>query len=725
MASGAVRGLNSSMSKLGNSATGAQSKISSAMSMMGKGAGIAAAGAAITGMVAAPVVISASFSKGMAEVNTLGDFTTEQMDNMGNSLLDMSAKYASGLDTATKSLYDTLSASMSVADSTAFLERSFKASVGGSTDASTAVDALSTVINGYKGSIAGVTLETDGMAKVVARTSDLMFMAVNKGKTTFPELAAYMGQVVPTANALGVGFDQLTGAYATMTKQGIKAANATTLIKQALTAATSKQEVAAKMGKKVADAFSLQSLRSKGLQQWMVDVGNAVGNSKEKMIKLLGSSEAMSAFIAMTGVNAKTAADDLAAMGDSAGVTDRSFKKMSNTLIFQSDKMAKSSKVLAVKLGSGLEKALLPVAKAMNRVISAVIEFAGENPKLVDTVMKTVAVVGLLVMAVGGGMFIYGLIAALTLLAPIALAAAAPVAIILGVIAAVIAIGYLLKKAWDENLGGFKDSIMESWGVLKSAFSDLAYVFGPLIDVGKMALEGLGLMGGGLDDTGDSVSVFGAIVTALATVVGKGLSFMVQLIVFNIKLGTTIIKGMIDGIAWLIGAVVDGAPKVADALTGAFSKAWDFICKLFRRGAAFVLEMVTAPIRGLLSLASKIPGIGKHAERLRESINGVIGDVRGDMSEGEPKTGADSSGVFDASNTPAIAEAEHRETMSSESNDAIRESAKSNYALASIVKDASVADKKIVLEVDGEELANAVSRSNDSLAERSFAPGGA
>ena len=49
------------------------------------------------------------------------------------------------------------------------------------------------------------------------KAADLSFATVRLGQTTFPELAAAMGKVIPLASTLGVEQEQLFGAMATLT----------------------------------------------------------------------------------------------------------------------------------------------------------------------------------------------------------------------------------------------------------------------------------------------------------------------------------------------------------------------------------------------------------------------------------------------------------------------------------------------------------------------------
>src|SRR4030042_2049258 len=86
-----------------------------------------------------------------------------------------------------------------------------------------AMDALTTVINAY-----GLSAED------ATSVSDMMFESVKRGKQTYEEMAGALGTVVPIASQVGMGFDQVAAAMATLTRQGIDANTATVQLRQIL-----------------------------------------------------------------------------------------------------------------------------------------------------------------------------------------------------------------------------------------------------------------------------------------------------------------------------------------------------------------------------------------------------------------------------------------------------------------------------------------------------------
>ena len=136
------------------------------------------------------------------------------------------------------------------------------------------------------------------------------------------------------------------------------------------------------------------------------------------------------------------------------------------------DTMSKVNSDPMVKLRqalSDIETALYPLFEAIANIVSKIAEWMSANPELAGTIVAIISVLGILM-----GLFaaIMPMIVTLKSLAG-ALgvgigAISAPVLIVIGVIAALIAIGVLLYKNWDE----IKAKCIEIWDSIKNFFSE-------------------------------------------------------------------------------------------------------------------------------------------------------------------------------------------------------------------------------------------------------------
>lgn len=173
---------------------------------------------ALAGAIFVPAVKSAvSFEDQIAKVNTLIPQGTASVKELKDMFLDLSN--ATGRSTAdlAEAGYQALSAGVNYDNLSDFVATATNLSKVGFTETATAVDILTTTMNAYG--------DSAGTADQIANK---LLLTQNYGKTTVDELAQSMGRVIPIASSAGVSIDDLTTAYAMMTKQGINTRIATT-----------------------------------------------------------------------------------------------------------------------------------------------------------------------------------------------------------------------------------------------------------------------------------------------------------------------------------------------------------------------------------------------------------------------------------------------------------------------------------------------------------------
>lgn len=248
---------------------------------------------------------SKEFSSAMLEVKTISQATKDDFDGISDSVLRVSKlPIKENAVELSKAYYQIVSAGYDGADGLKVLEVAAKAAAGGVTTTMAAADGLTTVLNAW-----GVSAEK------VTEVSDQMFTAVRLGKTTMGELSSNMAKAAPLAASLGVGYDQILAATASITKQGTPTAEAFTQMRAALTA----------MNGVLGDGWAKTMTFQEGLQK----VRDMSGGSDVALKKLLGTDEAVLATLAMTGEKAAGAASDLEAMQKSAGAAADAFNDMS------------------------------------------------------------------------------------------------------------------------------------------------------------------------------------------------------------------------------------------------------------------------------------------------------------------------------------------------------------------------------------------------------------
>lgn len=165
----------------------------------------------------AAVKTASSFETSMAKVSTIADTTKVPIDDLRNQIMKLSSQTGISADEIAEAAYSAISAGQNTEDAVGFVANATKLAKAGFTDASTALDVLTTTLNAY-----GLASED---AEMVA---DKLITTQNLGKTTVNELGASIGKVIPTANMYGVSLDNLASAYVATTKNGIGTAESTT-----------------------------------------------------------------------------------------------------------------------------------------------------------------------------------------------------------------------------------------------------------------------------------------------------------------------------------------------------------------------------------------------------------------------------------------------------------------------------------------------------------------
>lgn len=328
-----------------------------AMNSVGKFAVAAAAGlaglvAGYVGMQAAGAGIAAArgFNAAIAETSTLIKGTPAELDELASSARALAVAYGGDAESQVKAYYQAISAGAgSVTEATALLDQANKLAIGGATDVTTAVDALTTAVNAY-----GPDVLTAAMA------SDSMFIAMRAGKTTIGELSANLGQIVPIASSVGVSFDEVTGGIAALTTQGLSTSAATTGLRQVLASVVAPTKQATDAAAALGLSFDVQALKAKGLEGFLNEVITATGGNEAAMAQLFGSVEALGAVLAFAGGAGDKFSQIMVDQAEKAGATDAAYQKMADSLDQRWKDATAAARDLALGFGNVLLTLVVP-----------------------------------------------------------------------------------------------------------------------------------------------------------------------------------------------------------------------------------------------------------------------------------------------------------------------------------------------------------------------------
>lgn len=292
----------------------------------------------------------AKFGQQMAAVDSITDLSRERFAQLSQEVRQLSVNMGKDAAESAAALNDILSSGVDEKDGISTLALSTKAAVAGVTDTATAARGGLAVVNAY-----GEGIENLGLRY------DQMFLAVRDGVTTFPELANFIGDVLPTAKAAGVGFDEVSAAIARMTIAGIRTPQATTALKGAINALAAPTPEAQKK-------LDELGIKWRGLSGTLQDIA-ARKLGLEAMREIIPDVEARTAVLSLTqDIGALNS--EVAAMRGASGAMDAAYAKMSNTPQADLDRFNSAVGELKLSLGEAATS-LLPLVNALTGVIQS------------------------------------------------------------------------------------------------------------------------------------------------------------------------------------------------------------------------------------------------------------------------------------------------------------------------------------------------------------------
>ena len=428
-----------------------------ALGKTAKTAGKIAAGAMVAAATAvatlgtAAVKSAAEYEAQLANVSTLLTGTEAEVAartaEIGDQVLEISNRTGVATADLTDGMYQVVSAFGDSADAAAILETAAKSAAAGNATTTDSINLLSAVTKGYG----------DTSAEAVQQAADLAFATVRLGQTSFPELAAGMGKVIPLASTLGLEQEQLWGAMATLTGVTGSTAEVVTQMKatmQAFLSPSKNMQAALKnMGYESGQAL----LESKGLQGSLDALKDAVGGNELAFAGLFSSVEAQTAVLAMAGNQAENLTSKTAEMYEATGAANTAFERQTNTLAYDIQMVKNLGANFLTQLGTNIMPYVREFAEAALPVVSEALEkigsyMTGTIIPAAETAVKWISEHRTLILALAAGIA--------TAVSAIGLAVAA---------------GILIYKNWDKikakavELGA---KISEVWGNIKTGVSE-------------------------------------------------------------------------------------------------------------------------------------------------------------------------------------------------------------------------------------------------------------
>lgn len=260
-------------------------------------------------------------------------------------------------------LYQAISAGVPESGVFEFLEVAQMAAMADrAADLETAVDGISTAVNAFS---------SENLS--AGKASDILFAGVAVGKTTLDELGSSIGKSAGLAANAGVKFGEFIAVISEMTKSGLATSEAVSNMRAAITGLLRPSDEMNAIFQEIGFASAEAAIPVIGLQGAMETVSVAAGGSTSKLQELLGSSEAVTAVLAVTGEKAEAFAGTLNTVQSAAGNTERAYDIMQRGIGRSFGRLTESFDRLGNLFGEMGSKIVKPFIDILGDLVSSLV----------------------------------------------------------------------------------------------------------------------------------------------------------------------------------------------------------------------------------------------------------------------------------------------------------------------------------------------------------------
>lgn len=318
------------------------------------------------------------YEKAISNVSTLTSNSPQEMQKIGDSILEMSKKIPIGLSDMTTGMYDVVSAGITgTANQLSVLDSSARLAVAGLGTTKQAVDITTSSINAFG-------IDASKSSEVV---NDLM-KAVKYGKTTVEGISESFGAFASIMQNSNVSLKEYLASAAALTTTGMSMSRAQTQISSATTALikpnTEMQKIYQRLGVKDVPTFIKQSGGLVGALEKVNDVAKSMGLN---LGKVMGRKEGLSALLSLLGAQRGKFQEIMDDMASGTDVLGDAFAKQQETLSAKVQIMKNDLTILAIRIGDVLIPRIQSLLDTVIPNVEAFSAWSKRNEFLANTLM--------------------------------------------------------------------------------------------------------------------------------------------------------------------------------------------------------------------------------------------------------------------------------------------------------------------------------------------------
>ena len=365
---------------------------------------------------AAAFKMASDFESSMTKIQSLVGLSSDAVEGFEKDVLRLAGETARAPKELADAMFFVTSAGIRGAEATDVLAASAKAAAVGLGDTATIADLATSALNAYGSDVISATGATD-----------VMVAAVREGKLEADELAGSMGRVLPVASSMGVNFNEVGAAFASMSRTGTNANEAATQLRSIMVSLLKPTEQAeeALEGMGLSSEGLRTQMREKGLLNTLQTLSTEFDGNADAAASVFGNIRALVGVMDLMGANAESTSEIFANMTDVTGTLDKAFGVAAETTEFKFNQAMAEFKTAMIAIGKEIIPVVLPVIRSIAEWIAKVVRVFSDLPGPVKT---AIVIFGGLLAALGPILVMAGAVAsAIATIGPIILGMLGPI----------------------------------------------------------------------------------------------------------------------------------------------------------------------------------------------------------------------------------------------------------------------------------------------------------
>ena len=506
----------------------------------------------IAGLGTAATKLAADFESTMSKVQAISGSTESQMEQLTNKAVEMGAKTKFSAKESAEAFTYMAMAGWDAEQMMSGIAGIMSLAAADGLDLATTSDIVTDALTAFG-------LE----AKDSAEFADALAMASSAANTNVAMLGESFKYAAPVAGSLGYDYRDIAVALGLMANSGIKASQAGTTLRAAMT----RMVKPTKQAKELMAEYDIEMTNVDGTMksyaQVMEMLRSTIGKMTEaeqaKAAAVLFGQEAMSGMLAVINASDQDYKKLTDAIYESSGAAEEMASIMMDNLSGAIEQFLGALESLAIRIGTAMTPVIRQVAEYLTALVDKLNTLSDEQIQMIVTIGAVVAAIGPLLIIIGkvvsaiatigsaigtvlsvgakvisfGGTLIAGLGKVASVITgvviPAITAIGAPVWIVIGIVGALVAACVAVYKNWEE-LSAFAS---KAWSSITKSVGDAAKGIGEFF---TNMVEGFGQFIRDIGETisgsfNDFIENTGEFITNITNKISEGLKNIVQSVV--------------------------------------------------------------------------------------------------------------------------------------------------------------------------------------------------